>query len=134
MNEKDIQPPQRLPQRDVLERINFLSEASKLASMDPDLIGLSQYLGTEMDYTAKKSKVRIKPKQTFCKKCKTPMISPISSDTFIRGNFIYYKCKLCGNVTKKYKEMERTSNDKTEHWIFHQEYKNGKLEIIDNQN
>lgn len=131
-----VQPPQRLQQRDVYERINFLSEAAKAASMEPELVGLSQYLGSEMDLIAKKSKIRVKPKQTFCKKCKTPLISPISSETSIRGNYIVYKCKICGSVTKKYKKINREEGNggKIKHWIFHQELKDGKLENIENPN
>ena len=94
----------------ILERINFLTEAAKVAALDENLVDLAQYLGSEADLTAKRSNVRTKPKRVLCNKCHTPLIMDSTAEVSVGPQFIVYKCKNCGNTKKcfqKDREMKR---------------------------
>lgn len=73
----------KVQNQDIYERINFLAEAAKIAASNPDLITLSQYLGSEADLTAKRSNIRTKPKKTLCKKCHTPLLLNTTAEVSI---------------------------------------------------
>ena len=90
----------RFQNRDVYERINFLTEAAKAAASNPDLINLSQFLGSEADLTTKKSNIRIKPKHVLCKKCHTPLIFDTTTQISVGPQFSEYKCLNCGTKKK----------------------------------
>lgn len=102
------------PVRDTetLERINFLTEASKYAALQPELIDLSQFLGTEAHYLYTHSKTKVKPKRILCSKCHIPMTSFLSSDVKIGPRFIKYTCKMCGATKKIYKEQRTIPKEK----------------------
>lgn len=128
---KIIQAPNNFPNKDILERINFLTEISKVAAQDPDLYSLAQYLGSEATQTAQKSKIRVKPKQLFCKNCKTLLIPPFTAEVIKSHNILHYKCKICNGERKKYiTEKDGTSQSNAQHWCYIQEVENDQISTI----
>ena len=132
MNKKhSVRPPQDFSKKDIFERINYLTEISKVAAQDPDLYQLSQYLGNEANQTAQKSKIRIKPKQLFCKNCKTPLVSPLTAEVVKSHNVIHYKCKICKKERKKYlNEKIKTQRSNVQHFCFVQDVSNDQIVTI----
>ena len=126
---RNISAPKQISNKEVIEKINFLTEIAKISAEIPELIDLSQYLGNEAVLSAQKSKIRLKPKHILCKNCNTPLISPLTSDIKVRGGKIYYACKNCKKIYKKHLN-EKTPSKKVEHWIFHQEIKQNNLETL----
>lgn len=124
-------PPHNFPNKDILERVNFLTEISKVAAQDPDLCDLAQYLGSEAIKTAQKSKIRIRPKQLFCKNCKTPLIPPLTAQVIKSHNIIHYKCKICNKERKKHlDEKSKLSNTNTKHVCYIQDVTNNEISTI----
>lgn len=90
------------PNKDILERINFLSEAAKLSAQDSTLVNLSQHFGAEAHLIALKSKIRIRPQKIFCKNCKTALVAPLTATVTKTNNCMIYKCKLCQSQHRIY--------------------------------
>lgn len=101
--------------QEVLERINFLNSAAKIAANNEDLVTLSQYLGNEAILTAQRSNVRTKPKRVLCKSCNVPLESEITSKVSVGPKFVIYQCKICGKTKKVYIDDEKPK--RTEHTV-----------------
>lgn len=132
MSDKEFvpRPPAKVPNVELLERVQFLAEASEVAGQDPDLLGLSQYLGSECDLTAKKSMIRTKPNYIFCRKCKTPLTPPHLADVVVKRNHVLYRCKQCFETHKIYKKPKK-AKPTVKHWRYLQEVNGRKLVTIE---
>ena len=106
MNEK-----LHIKSNEVLEKVNFLSEAAIQCSFNPNLIELSQYLGSEADFSSKRTNLRKKPKNLFCKKCHIPLISPLNSIIIPGIEYNLYKCNFCGNSQKLYHKKKNSQSE-----------------------
>lgn len=130
MNAGQVRPPTKIPQRDLLERINFLAKAASTAAQFPEMTELSQYMGTEACLTAKKANIRTKPKRFFCKKCSTPLVPPFCADILVSDDHIIYECKLC-HAKRKVFITEKESSPEIAHWKFFQRVDGKNLETIE---
>ena len=83
----------RIQNQDIYERINFLTEAAKVAAENPDLVPIAQHLGTEADLTAKRSNIRTKPKRVLCKKCHVPLVFNTTARVSFGPEFTVYTVK-----------------------------------------
>jgi RNase P subunit RPR2 len=103
-----------------MERVNFLTEASRYAASDPDLVNLAQYYGSEADLAAKKSMIRTKPNNTFCKNCKVALVPPVSAVVSVNAESVTIECQLCHTRCTVY-NGQKPSQSETQHWRFMQE-------------
>ncbi|OHT06986.1 hypothetical protein TRFO_24871 [Tritrichomonas foetus] len=126
---RNVKPPNKIPNQEILERVNFLTEVSKISAEIPELVDLSQYLGTEANLAAQKSNIRMTPKRVFCRKCKTPMVPPLTAEFIKKKDFTIIKCKTCNSKFKEYIGEYKT-NSKAPHWRFLQEFENNSLKTI----
>jgi RNase P subunit RPR2 len=56
---------------------------------------LAQYLGTKADFAAKKALARLKPRDFFCKKCKSPLVFPLATWDSFFSERCFVTCRLC---------------------------------------
>lgn len=125
-------PPTRIANAELMERINFVAEAAKLAGQDEDLAALAQYLGTEADLTAKKGMIRTKPNHTFCKNCKSPLIPPHLARYSVKRDFVAVHCLQCQTVHKIFRtEKESSGPSQVPHWSFVQELQGRNVVTLD---
>lgn len=128
--QKTPSPPNQFSNKETLERINFLAEISKVAAQDPDLVDLAQYLGSEANQIAQKSKMRIKPKQLFCKNCRTPLVPPLTAEIIKSHNVIHYKCKMCNKERKQYLSEKDKPISNKQHIRYIQDVSNDGISTI----
>jgi RNase P subunit RPR2 len=114
----------RISNVECLERINFLAQAARQAAQDPDLADLGQYLGTEMDLMAKKSVIRYRAPGDFCKKCKAPLVPPVSSSISVKNGYSVVRCSMCDSVTRVY-HNKKVSESRSLHHSYIQDIDRG---------
>jgi RNase P subunit RPR2 len=115
-----------------MERIHFLAEASHVAASDPQLLDLAQYLGSEAVLTAKKSQIRAKPRHTFCKKCKTPLVAPFTASVDFSPKWLNITCQLC-KTRQKVSTRSRPPPSEIQHWRFTHEVRGRNLFTTEDQ-
>ena len=123
-------PPERVQNIEVLERIQFLAQASEIAGLDEDLLDLAQYLGSEANQTAQKSKIRAKPKYRFCKQCKCPLVPPHLATITIKREHILVRCNQCLATQKIFKHRREDHRD-VRHWRYVQKVHGKELRTVE---
>lgn len=98
----------QIPNRDVVEKLNFLTNVLESIGNNPDLAPLSEYLATDLIGASNKSQIRVRPRPLMCRKCRMPLCPPNGVITRVTKDYTVYKCSTCETSFKQYHHNEET--------------------------
>lgn len=96
------------PQRDLLERIHFLTKSKNNEAQFPEM---AQFYN-QLTWTPKANTCNLPCKKLVCTKCSTPLGNPFASKISFLDDYAILECRLCQTKRKiSLKENHYSSTD-----------------------